>query len=653
MYIKQKKYTEALPALDLAIDKSKDKKLKARYAYIAAQIHQNMGNYDKANSAFKRVGDFKPSFEMEFNTKLNIEKTQWSNGDGSKQLTKLLKEDKYAEFKDQIYYAMGDIKMSQKNYSGAIKDFENSLKFNESNTSQKIESYHRLANLYFEKEEYINAKQYFDSTLVVMEKEDERYFNTEKYAKGLTDIAKYLGIVNLQDSLLRLGTLSKEELQIFAKAELEKQKEAEALVDNSQETTDKFAGLTPGRRLSGPSSFFAYNQSSVRKGKESFKEKWGNRKLEDNWRRSNRNDASENEEEEEEVFVDEGVTDEDIAQFLRTIPTTPPQRAKAETELEDALFNLGIQYRDNIQNYEKSIGSLEELRSRFPETKNDLDALYYLYLSNLDLANSSRAAYYKDIISKNYPETKYARALNDPNFSKELEEEAKSSDRHYDATYALFTEGQYQEAYNRAIEVDGTNSTPLLLPKYSLLAAMCTGHLKGKEDYISALNEVSKRHPNTPESVRAKEIMRFLKGDDDAFDKALYEEESDVFEFEENKLHYVILVVYESNNKKVNDTKIALSNYHKTYHKLDKLKITDIYLNVEDKSKVVLVRKFRNKDKAMSYVDGTKKNSKDFVNDKEVSYDIFAISQKNYREVIKEKSVVNYRAFYEKYYPTK
>ncbi len=655
LFVKQKKYDRAIPALNTAIEKGKDKRKKARYAYIIGQIHQLLGQNDKALAAFQRVNDFKPSFEMEFNSKLNIERTKWSKS-GSKenataQLEKFLKEDKYSDFKDQIYYAMGEVNLSQNNKVEAIENFENSLRYNFSNQNQKIESYYRLAGLYYEDEKYIDAKNYYDSTLVVMGKTDDRVPLVSKYASGLTDIAKNLEIVKLQDSLLRLADMPKDELRAFAKAELEKRKETELVAEN-EPVEDKFAALSNNRRGGprGPSSFFAYNQSAVLKGRDRFKEKWGNRKLEDNWRRSNRTDATEEELVEEGPVVNESISETEIDRFIENIPTTPPKRAKVEKALEKALFDLGVLYRDRIENYGKSIESLERMRSVFPESEKDLDAMYYLYLSNLDLPNQSRANHYKNLITDKYPESKFARALNDPNYALELQNEAKQVERNYDDTYALFTDGQYQEVFDITEKINGTTTNPELLPKYALLNAMCIGHLKGKEDYISALKQVSNRHPNTPESVRAKEIMRFLKGDEEAFDKALFDEEKDIFSLEENKLHYVILVVYDASNKKINDTKIALSNYHKEYHKLDKLKITDIYLNVEDKSKIILIRKFRNKEKAMKYVETSEKNSKDFVSTKDVAYDLFAISQKNYREVIKEKSVNSYRAFYEKNY---
>ncbi len=652
LYIQQKQYDDAIEALEIAMEKSGDKKRKARYAFIQAQLHQLNGDRSSALASFERVKKFKPSFEMEFNTKLNIEKSRSGKGSIDK-LNKMLKEAKYDEFNDQIHYAIGEVKLNSGDIPGAIESFENSLAVSSNNTTQKTETYYKLASLYYDTEKYVPSKLYYDSTLVVMDKLDERKPIAEKYAKGLTDIAKNISIIELQDSLLRIGQMSKEEQREFAKKVLEEERNRVEIADANNGQDDKFKDLASNssRGPRGFSPYFAYNKSAVRKGKQAFLEKWDNRKLEDNWRRSNRSDANTTDaEEEEELIVNEDISDGEIDGFLKGIPNNPPKRKAAEAKLSAAMFELGTLFRDRIQNYEKSIVTLESYVNRFPQEENELDALYYIYLDYLDLNNSAQAKKYKDLISSKFPDTKYARALNDPNFSDELKSQDMLMENNYNEVYALFEAGQYQQVSERVKEINGNNTTADLLPKYSLLEAMCIGNLEGKESYISALGDVIAKHPNTPESTRAKEIKRFLSGDSDAFDKALYEEELELFELEEEKLHYVILVVYEATNKKVNEIKIALSDYHKKYHKLDKLKITDIYLNVEEKAKVILIRKFRNKDKAMSYFNNTKKNSKDYINNEETPYDIFAISQKNYREVIKQKSVVQYRSFFDKKY---
>ncbi len=52
----------------------------------------------------------------------------------------------------------------------------------------------------------------------------------------------------------------------------------------------------------------------------------------------------------------------------------------------------------------------------------------------------------------------------------------------------------------------------------------------------------------------------------------------------------------------------------------------------------------------MTYYTDVNDNLNRFLNTKDYSYDVFAINQKNYRQIMKEKSVNNYRIFFEREY---
>ena len=71
LYMKQKQYDAAIPALERGIALSKKKKEKARLAYILAQLYQRKGDAEKAYAKFDKVLDFNPIYEMEFNARLN------------------------------------------------------------------------------------------------------------------------------------------------------------------------------------------------------------------------------------------------------------------------------------------------------------------------------------------------------------------------------------------------------------------------------------------------------------------------------------------------------------------------------------------------------------------------------------------------------
>ena len=667
LYIAQKDYDKALPELRSAIDLSNDGKLKARYAYIIAQLYQKKNDYAKALSAFKEVKDHKGDFRMDFNADLSIAKNGLlagtdSNEDASRKINKMLGEEKYSEFRDQIYFTLGEISLAQNNDVEALNNFTLSIKNNINNPPLKAEAYYYMATLNFEKEEYVDAKYYYDSTLLSMNKLDERYTDVSLYAKNLSRIARNIETIELQDSLLQLSQLSEDELkELGDKLVLEQRASEEADEENEKakkakdgQPTMTLGGQTNRKRAFGKSKFFAYNASAKEKGASEFRKRWGDRKLEDNWRRAD--SQSFNTFDDNEIEVDEvkEITDAERKRALADVPNNPMTLEKANASIEESLYDLGVAFRGAVKNYQKSVDALEELVARYPKSERILDTYYYLYLSYTDLGDSNKANYYKNKIIEEFPESRFSKALQDPNYLASLNDENNSVEIYYDNTYKLFNNGKYSSVKNRIAESNALfGKENVLKAKFGLLSAMVTGAEEGKEAYIKALQDVITRYPNTPQNVRAQEIMRFLKGDGGAFDVVEIKEVDDIFDFEEDKLHYVAIVVYESDNEKFTDAKIAVSNFNKKYYKTKKLQISDIFLNRDEGSQIILIRKFKNMKESMDYYDTVEKNKTDYIKEKDISFDIYPITQRNYRKIISERSASKYRVFFEKKYKKK
>lgn len=655
--IKKGDYKGAVADLESAIELSKRNKDKSRYQYIIAQIHQMTGNSAEAKIAFERVKKFKPGYDMEINAQLSVARNAWRTGSGSvnsvlKSLDRMARQEKNEDYLDQIYFTKGEIKLASGDKAGALEDFKKATSLGISNKAQQSESFYNLASLYYELSDFVSAQNYYDSTAQVMPKTDERFPSVESRAKDLKPIARNIEIINRMDSLLALAELPEAELRKIAEAQLEEQEENEnaekdAAFEATKPKKPKF-NKKPGR----VSNFFAYNPITLDKGKRDFDRKWGNRRLEDNWRRSSNTSSiiEDDSELEKEVLID-GSDGEAIAEILRDVPRSSAQKSASNSKKEKALYELGTGFRSRIQNYEESVKALERLISNYPNTKNKLDAYYYLYLDYTDLGDQSKAKMYADKIVTEFPNSDFAQMIGNPNYAAQKAKENNNKEQYYNTTYSTFQQGDYQAVLARvekAKEMFGKQND--YMAKLDLLKAMSIGGLEGKDEYVKALNDVISKHPKTDEETRAKEIVRFLKGDLDAFDNRIYDEAVDEFKEEDNKLHYVIVTLFDTGDENIDEAKITMSSYNKKFHKSDNLKITDIFLNPETKSKVILVRRFDNKAQALDYIDGTLKNPDDFVDGNALAFDIFAITQRNYREVIKQKSTNNYKVFYEQTY---
>lgn len=654
-YLKKKDYTKAITALRQAIQYSKDKPAKARYAFIIAQIYQMNKNGASALTAFNEVLKYKPNYEMEFNTKLNLEKNAWISGKESaasaiKKLEKMAKDLKNEEYRDQIYYTLGEIALESGQKKEAITYFEEAISYNVGNKAQLTECHVALGELHLEYEDYVKAQFHFESALTGLSKTDERYVEVKKYSENLKDIADNIKVINLQDSLLLISYMddkSKKDLAKKIKADRFKEQEEKASGGAAGRATASSA--SSGGVVLGSSNFFAYNPREVKKGMREFEKVWGNRDLVDNWRTSRSAGAIRDDLAGDENFTDPNaiMTMAEVKQILRNVPETEQAQDAARAKIQKAMLNLGILYRDRLENYDKSVSILEELNDKYPSNKHELDSWYYLYLSNKDLGNGTRAQYYANLIQGEYADSDYAKILSDPNYAMDLLAKEKEVGAAYNIVYDLFDKGQYEEASTQIAAVTQNYGTSHpYVAKLALLNAMCIGNLQGKETYIKALKETIQKYPQTDVQTRAREILRFLEGDRTAFGGASgVGGESPNYRSEESSLHYALLILNNPKQVSINDTKISISNYHRKYHKLDKLAMASLSFNASSDNIVILIRKFKDKKVAMKYYDGVIKKKKQYV-PSTADTDFFVISQQNYRELMKFKSVEAYRIFF-------
>ena len=668
LFIRRSQYNNAVSPLEEAIEAAARGENKARFAYIAAQVQQMLGDGQSAYEGYQKVLKYGADYEMAFSAKLAMAQNLWVNGGASAEettgkLEKMLKDFKNVEYKDKIYYALANIALKSGNRSEGIRYLELSLRNSLRNSLQKSESYYKLAGLYFEDSRYVEAKSYFDSTLQVLGTTDPRYNEVKKMSESLTEIAQHLQTIELQDSLLAISYLSEEEKKALAYEIKQKQDEAKraALAKAANPTpvgtNRRLAAATSSRfsqqgALAKESAFFAYNDRNLKRGKREFDRKWGSRVLTDNWRLSSKQSSLQDgsDVEVDNEVVDAAITDEDINNILKDVPKDKKEQELAKLKIKESMFALGKLYRERLANNDKSAEALEELNERFPGNTFELDSWYYLYLVHKDLNNNVKKQEYFDKIVGKYPSTNYAKILQDPNYLAQLLDEEQKLNQYYDNAYADFQRGLYQQAYSKSLNAKSQfGAANTFQPKFALLSAMCIGNLKGKEAYMEALKEVVGKYPNTDEQRRAREILRLLGGAVANLPGGKSASEAaKKFNVENDKLHYII-VSFEG-DVKINDKKNSISDYNKKFYKLEKLRITPLFLgnDPQNRKPMIVIRRFKNKGSAMQYYEGIQSNMTEFIKDDEgIPFNIFAVSQNNYREILRSKSIDGYKDFFD------
>ncbi|MCW5923823.1 MAG: tetratricopeptide repeat protein [Saprospiraceae bacterium] len=668
LWIKQKKYDRAIAPLTKAVELTNKRKERARLAYILAQLQLRAGNNEQAYAAFNKVMESKPKYEMLFNANLRLIQSGWSykkitSEEANNSLSKMLKDEKNREYNDQIYFVMADIALQDGKRDDAIAYLRKSLDHNQNNAPQRAEAYLKLAELYFENEDFVQAKLYFDSTLTVLPANDPRYKNASDYAVNLKDIARLIQAIAANDSIVRVYSMNDEERRALAR-QIKKQREEESRLadEKAKQALASGGAKAPTPQAGGrASTFYFYNDAFLKKGKKDFSKTWGNRNLEDNWRRSRRPTISLIEDSgRPDGAASAGVSDAELQDLFASLPKSEAELSVIHLATYEAMYQLGTLFRDKIQNNKRCSSTLEEKLSRYPDQdKYEKETWYYCYLAFTDLSNRERAKYYLDKLAAKYPNSAYARAITDPNFLNATKARERELNNYYEETFTAFQKGEYKNAYDRCQEAPQKyGSQNPLMAKFSLLSALCIGNLQGTEAYCKALSEVIARHPETAEATRAKEISRLIscKG----FEVAAAEDPKkrpdqppldDAFTLEDDKLHY-FLVAINGSDIRLDEVKNAVSDYNRENHRLEQLRISNIFLGNDTDNPIIVIRKFDTKEQAMRYYQEVSKKL-DFLGEtdkKKYNKEFFAITQENYRRILKNRTLNGYREFFNENY---
>ncbi len=664
-HIRQEEYREAIPYLREALS-SKDlpNKRKARIAFVLGQLYDLQHEEAMAYEAYDQVSHFSPNYEMEFFARLRGAQSAIASGKRDKaqlldELKKLSRDEKNADYLTSIYHTISLVNISDGQRDLAKENLITGLGEGK-DPIQKLESYYLLASMYNEEEDYLRAKKYYDSTLTVMSPKDPRRAEVSRFSESLTDIAKHIGIIETQDSLLYISTLDEKDQKQWARRMLrEREKNANVKVASTpglgfdKTAFDRGDIAATTAQGTGKSSFFAYDDKQLKKGIKDFERAWGNRKLQDNWRIGQKIAGNLLAADQPPATETEEITaGEDLTSILKDIPNTPELKELAHEKIRSSTYALGVLYREKLENHTKAIAVLEGLLTRYPKNNLEQDALYQLYLSCLQNGDQVKANQYLERLKQEYPGSKYTKSLDDPNWMAGNQDKAEKLRKYYDETYKMFNDGQCNGAMDRIQQVDSLFKDNPFRAKFALVQVLCTGRSQGRDAYINALKDFIARYPQSEERDRAKDMLRYILGDEKAFEVADLQKSEfnpNAFEFLEDELHYVIAVVYDKKESTLSNIKISISDFNQKYFQNDDLRISNIFLDQEATIPIIMIRKFDSATQALRYFNAVQSNQNQFISD-EIRHEVYPISQSNYRKLYATKDVESYKEFFNNNY---
>ncbi len=654
------------------------KAIRTRMYFILGQLYEKMEQPADAHEAFMYVIKKSSSYEMEFNARMHLA----TNYDGTldrkneilKELNKMLKEEKNEDFKDQIYYAISEIDRIDEDTVSRAQHLALSVASYKENDFQRTHSSLKLAEIYFQQEQYPKSKAYYDTATISLPKNYPDYANIMKKTKILTELVDNLQIVYVQDSLQRIAKMDEKERDRWVKGkvaeykrEKQRKEQEEANKTAALQNALGYANVNPNLNNNNSGKWYFYNSTTMSAGKTEFLRRWGSRKLEDNWRISNKQQISFDDmagmnnpkEETDTTEYDENgnpilkrsIDPEDERYYTQDLPLTQGAIDSSNAIIANALYQAAIIYFDLLNDRERGTETLEKFYTRFPNHQLTPSALYLLYL-NYQSMKSNKYENPKNIILTQYAQTDYARLINEPDYYEKLAAKTKEMEKKYEATYQQFTNKQWQSTIASADEALASCHDTVLNSKFAYLRAVAIGQVQGDQALKIALQNIVTDYKGTeveelarilllnfaePEPVHAKNNV------DQPKDTAANSGQS-YFTFAPNDWHYVTLIV-KVHKLSVMELKNQISDFNKQVYSLQNFNINSFYITQDEQ--IVTVSRFKNKETAMDYYYSFTKNDKFKADILSKNIIIFPMSAGNYSTFYKEKAS---RPLYEQFF---
>lgn len=674
-YLAQENYDAAYAYLERGVELGNEKELITRVLFILGQINQLEGDLDLATYYFHKVVNRNPDYIMAFEARMNIAECYDEGSGDSKQITKTLlkmaKDFRNQEFLDQIYYALSEVAMKDNDVDLAIEYLQKSVSTSVKDNYQKSTSALTLADIYFQRAEYVPAEAYYDTAVSFLPPDYPNYDLIKNKANVLSEIVIHSQTIYLQDSLQRLASMDTNQLLAVIDGIIEDyqlNKEQMAIeAEQALEQGTQFVTIGDSRnsqQLGG--QWYFYNTQAMSLGRSEFKKQWGDRKLEDNWRISDKRlvmqTLNEDLNEEGVSVANDSVQGGDILAtdpetreyYLAGIPNTETELQESYNLEIDAYQKLGFLYLEELNDTAIALQTYLKFQEKYPENKFRIESWYSLYKIYNSQGNEEKAAYYKSLIVSNYPDSDYARVIIDPDYYIKLSQEKGQSAKLYERTYLAYENEQYSRVItyaDRALEQYPNDSA--LLPRFLFLRAISLGKVDVPDSLYVALQDLIDVYPQSEVVPRAKSVMAMLQKEYGLGDQASIDEETgniikeSLFSYKPDEMHLVVMIL-NSDVVEIDPLKVRISDFKKKYFRLVQLRVKSLML--DNQRAIITIGNFEDATTAFDFYTAIKNDEYVLSGINSNDLELFAISTNNYPILYREKNVSDYVEFFNNNY---
>ena len=668
-YMRRGQNTEAVAKLMEATRNSSflnglPKKDRARYSFIIAQLSEQSKDVKRATKYYKKTISLKPAYEMIFYSKIKLARlldVKRNNSEKTKKdLLKMAREFKNTDYFDVIYYTLGEIEEKERNIKQAVYYYKKSVQKSTVNPNQKALSYLKLGEINFDLTNYTSAEAYYDSTIATLPKDHPEYNSILARKKTLESLVGHIKTISREDSLQRISKMSQKEQEAFIDNLI-----AAYVKDQERIAKEKAAALLAGNTPANPpggntalpgfggnaATFYFYNPTTMAFGVSDFQKKWGSRKLEDNWRRSNKAmtiEESQDEIVETKMKSDSGVIPEKTREFYaRNLYTNDSLIRKSNNRIIKAYYMMGTIYKEDLNNTRKAIAAFEELTTRFPQNHYLLRTYYVLYRTYLAEKNIPKADYYKDKILNEFPDSEFAALIKNPDIAAELNAKNSEVEAYYEKVYELYHQNNYSESYAQAKEGISMYGKSQYLPKFEFIRSMSLGKLKGIDTLEVNLKLLVAKYPKSEMTPLSEEILLAInkqKNPELFKPKEVIVVPKDSFNVNFDGPHFVIAAIPDV-PKLADEFKTRIGNFNSIYYSEKSFNVSSSLFGA--KKQLIVIKSYANAKEVIEYYDNFMADTEIFKGDiKKEEFAVFPILSDNLPILYKSKNIEGYGAFY-------
>jgi hypothetical protein len=491
---------------------------------------------------------------------------------------------------------------------------------------------------------------------------------------SLTKLIKNLNIIANEDSMQTLAHMTDEQRNKVVEDFINKEEEAKKKKEEEEkeQQVNQIFNQDPTNlqknndfNKAGGSSWYFYNPQAIAFGTNEFQHKWGNRKLEDNWRRSNKQSsvsvedengtetATKTAEKKKEIKDPKEARAARKKELLEKIPSTPEALQKSTTKVVDAYYNAGMIYNEQLNDKEAAAKTFEELLSRYPDNRYQLPVYYQLYRIYLASNNTQKSEYYKNILLTKYPDSEYSQIIKNPNYYADKNAAKSKLELFYEETYHKYLNGEYEEVKQRKAQADQMYPGNGLLPRFDMLKTLAIGHTQPLSVFTASLQDIIRNYSTDDVRIQAQEILDYINGMNkgEAPDQAPptpAPTENKLYTYNPDTAHYVIITFRSNGIINPDQLKIKLSDYNTKYYSTKNYTYNTLIF--DHLNQVITIQGFENKQEAMLYYSGFLQNDEIFGNSDPDLYHQFVISVNNYPAFMRSKNLDEYQDFFRQFY---